>query len=114
MVTLPNIYQLTLDSHTSVAKGYNGNKRIWVPRLRRDPNDWEVRELLNLLEILGNLKSNNDRGDGWLWKLNQKRRFTSISLYSELSNFSLIMFPHKGIWLMSIPSIITFLCGIVT
>lgn len=54
-----------------------------MPRLRRDPIDWEVGELLNLLETFGNLNPNVERRDSWIWKLNQKGQFTSKSLYIE-------------------------------
>lgn len=108
MVTCPNIYRLALDQHTSVAKCYDENRKIWVPRLRRDPNDWEVGELLNLLEILCNLNPNNERSDRWIWKFNRKGQFTSKSIYTELSKILRIWFPHKGIWVPFIPFRIAF------
>lgn len=66
----PSIYRLVVNQNMSVEEYYGENRRIWILRLRRDPNDWEVEELLNLLGILGNLKPNSDRSDRWIWKLN--------------------------------------------
>lgn len=63
MVTCPNVYRLALDQHSLVGKCYDQNRRIWDPRLRRDPNDWEVGELLHLLEILDNLNPNFEGSD---------------------------------------------------
>lgn len=60
-----NIYQLALDLHASVALCYDDIRRILGPRLRRDPNYWEYGEMLNLLEILGNIAPNINRRDGW-------------------------------------------------
>lgn len=48
--------------------------------------DWELEEMINLLELLGNLNPMSDCGDVWIWKLNQKGCFTSKSFYAELSN----------------------------
>lgn len=60
----PNIYQLALDPQAPVALCYDDIKRIWCLRLRRDPNDWGLGEMLNLLEILGNIAPNINRDDG--------------------------------------------------
>lgn len=66
MVTFPNIFRLALDHQSSVASCHDEIYGIWMPRLRREPNDWEAGELLNLLEILGNVNPNNERSDRWI------------------------------------------------
>lgn len=107
-VTCLNIYQLDLDPQASIASCYDVIRKIWCSRLRRDPNDWEVGELLNLLEILGNMALNGNKNDGWTWKLNQKGCFTSKLLYHTLLNYTNIGFPHNGIWIPNIPFRVSF------
>lgn len=102
--SFPQAFQLARDPLVMVANCYDENRRIWDLGLRRDPNDWEVDELLSLMGILENLKPSRERIDMWVWKLNHKRYFTSKSFYSALSNFSMDWFPHKSIWIPIIPS----------
>lgn len=104
----PQVFQLARDLQAMVANCYNENRRIWDPGLRRDPNDWELGELLSLLEILGNLKPFMERVNTWVWKLNHKGHFTSKSFYLALSNSLMDWFPHKSIWIPIIPSKISF------
>lgn len=52
----PNIFQLAVDPLSSVVRCYNSKRRIWDPSLRRALNDWEISEILSLLEILGSLQ----------------------------------------------------------
>lgn len=35
------------------------------PRLKRDPNDWELEETITFLEVVSNLNPILDTGDGW-------------------------------------------------
>lgn len=51
----PNIYCLALDSQTSMGNCFDFNRSCWVPRLRSNPNDWEVDEIIRLLKLLGSL-----------------------------------------------------------
>lgn len=104
----PNIYWLAVNRHTSVYECYDEIRSIWSLRLRRDLNDWEVEELLNLLGILGNLKPYSNRSDSWRWNLNQKGLFTSKSFYIELADISWTVFPYKGIWISFVLFRITF------
>lgn len=53
-VTFPITYRLALVHKASVDNCYDFNKRCWDPRLRREPNDWKVGEMIRLLETLGN------------------------------------------------------------
>lgn len=39
---------------------------MWEPGLRRNPNDWEVGELVRMLGILGNIKSIPNDLDRWI------------------------------------------------
>lgn len=116
----PQVFQLVRDSLAMVANCYFENRRIWDSRLRKDPNDCEVGDLLSLLEILGNLKPFRERIDMWVWKLNHKGYFTSKSFYSVLLNSLMDWFPCKSIWIPIIPSKIslfmwnTFLDKILT
>lgn len=60
--------------------------------------------MVSLLELLGNLNLVPDCNDGWIWKLNRNRCFTSKSFNVELSNTIRFSIPHKGIWKSGTPS----------
>lgn len=69
-----NIFRSTLDPQTLVTNYYDFSRRVWDLKLMRAPNDWEVGEMIILLELLGNLNLVPDCGDRWwTWKLNRKR-----------------------------------------
>lgn len=91
-----------------MANYFDFNRKCWVPKLRRDPNDWQVRDMIRLLESLGNLNPRSECQGGWIWKLNQNSHFSSKSYYLKLSNCPLLSIPHKGIWNPNIPSRVSF------
>lgn len=48
-----NIYHLTVNKKSFVSKNFVfNNGGVWVPRLRRNLNDWEMEELTSLLGLL--------------------------------------------------------------
>lgn len=49
-----------------MANCYDFNQNAWDLGLRRDPNDWEVGELLHLLVSLGSIQPVQDRPDKWV------------------------------------------------
>lgn len=67
----PSIYCLAMNQQVSVANSFDFVRSCWDPNLRRNPNDWEMREVMRLLEILGNVIPSLDGLDWWIWKLNQ-------------------------------------------
>lgn len=69
----------------------------WVPRLRRNLNDWEFKELARLLRRLDGVCPILGASDSWVWSLKCKCRFTK-SLYNGLINVIPGLLPHKSIW----------------
>lgn len=102
------IYHLVLEPKAPIANCYDSNRSCWDPKLRREPNDQEVGEMIRLLETLGNCNPSLGRQDRWVQRHNQKGVFTSKSFYLELSNTPLLTIPHKGIWNPDIPSTVAF------
>lgn len=90
-----NIFRLSSNPKSSVANCYNFSMRVWDPRWRTTPNDWELGEMVTLLELLGNLNPVPDCNDEWTWKLNQKGHFTSKSSYVKLSHITRFSIPQK-------------------
>lgn len=82
---------------------------MWCPSLRRNIFDWEVGVMIRLLSMLEELKSDSSKRDSWEWVINSKDTFTSQSLYSVLVNHTRVFFPHKHIWILGIPSKVSFL-----
>lgn len=65
-------------------------------------------ELFRLLNLLDGLKSKPSLRINWDWFISSKGRFLTRSLSMELVNFRTFPFLHKGIWIMGIPSKISF------
>lgn len=72
-----NIYRLASDPKALVVNCFDINRNCWDLRLIRDLNDWEVGELINLLESLRDLHPSPEKEDGWFWKLSRKWTFTT-------------------------------------
>lgn len=77
------LYGLSIDPLDKVVDWFDFLGNIWVPRLRKNLNDWEMGELLGLFNLLENNKPDPSMDDGWEWVICSKGRFTSKSLYSE-------------------------------
>lgn len=57
---------------------------IWTPRFRRNLNDWEFGELIELLRILDGRKLDLSLKDSWEWTNSATGCFSTKSLYMEL------------------------------
>lgn len=58
--------------------------------------------------MLANSKPDPNLGDGWEWSISRKGKFTIKSLYLAMINQGSTDFPHKGIWMSSIPLKVSF------
>lgn len=67
-----------------VADSYDFRSSIWISKLRRGLFDWEMCDLLNLLNILEEFKLDCSKQDGWVWNLWKNDKFFTKSLYYEL------------------------------
>lgn len=52
------LYSLAIKPLDRVVDSYDGVGNIWVPRLRRNLNDWEIREVTRLFRLLEGIRSN--------------------------------------------------------
>lgn len=102
------LFSLVVDSRVLVAESYDVLGNLWVPRLHRNLNDWEMGELCSLLSLLDGLKLNPSLRVDWEWFISRKGRFSSIFLSLELVNFRTFPFHHKGILIPGIPSKASF------
>lgn len=97
-----------MDLKASVVNCYDFNRNAWDPRWRRAPNDWEMGELVSLLEMLGGLRPVSNNNDVWVWKPSHRGIFTPKSFYVESFHFSKLMIPYRTIWNPDIPSKVSF------
>lgn len=81
---------------------------VWVSKLHINLNDWEFGEMMGLLRVLKGVKLDPSQRDGWEWVLSKKGVFTSKSFYVDQFVHKSIMFSHKSIWVLSIPSKVPF------
>lgn len=79
-----------------------------MPRLCINSNHWELGELWRTLNLLANSRLDPNLRDGWDRSISRKGRFTIKSLYLALTNQGSIDFPHRGVWILGIPSKVSF------
>lgn len=75
-----SLYGLALEPDGLVEGSYDFEGNIWIRKLRRNLNDWEVDEMARLLCLLDKIRPNPGRLDVWVWDLNRKWIFV-LSLY---------------------------------
>lgn len=86
----------------------NGN--VCNVEVKRNLQDWEITEYMNMLQLLATFKLNNN-DDKLLWTSNKKSTFTVNSFYNYLqgqSNLDGMEFPSRMIWNTSAPPRISF------
>lgn len=103
-----NIFRLALDPRASVSNCFDASRWVWDLGLCRNPNDWEVGELIRMLGLLGNFEPIHNGLDRWIWILNREGKFNSKSFYEETLNVLTSVIPFKGIWNAKIPSKVFF------
>lgn len=102
------LHSLALDPFDRVVDLFDMVGNIWVPRLHKNLNDWELGGVVGLLTLLDGIRLDPTLHDGWEWVISIKSRSTPKSLYLEISTDRSLSFPHKGIWIPSIPSKVSF------
>lgn len=66
---------------------------MWMPKIRRHVNNWEMGELCNLLGILNGTRPMLNSSDVMMWRPSSKGRFSTKSLYHELIRNEAVSFP---------------------
>lgn len=102
-------FGLTVDGRVSIVDLFDDLGNTWLPHLRKNLNDWEIVDMCRLLSLLDGLIPDLNVRDGWEWTISSKGRFSSKSLYLELLVLDkFILFPHKSIVILGIPSNVAF------
>lgn len=83
------------NSQVTIVESFDFGGHVWCHRLGHSLFDWEVGEMIRLLSVLEELKSDSSKRDSWEWVINSKGTLTSKSLYSELVNHTRVFFPIK-------------------
>lgn len=99
---------LAVDPKVSVADSFDTRRNVWVPRFRRDLNDWKMDEMIRLLCLLEGIRPDLNRADGLDWNLTKHGRFTSKSFYIQMVGPTFRSFPSRGTWILGIPTKISF------
>lgn len=66
-VSFRSLFTLTIDHRERVVDSFDVGENIWMPRLFRDLNDWELDELYRLLSFFEGSKPNPSWVDGLDW-----------------------------------------------
>ena len=83
-------------------------QRSWNVRLLRDPNDWELGVVDELLRTLGSNLPQSENEDRMRWKLTKNGDFDIHSFYNKLRGPLSIIFPWKCIWKVKTPRRVSF------
>lgn len=104
-----NIFLLVINRQGVVTDNFmRVGEGVYYPRLRRNLNDWERVNWLNLLHQLEDYKPIIRKRDKHIWGLNKKCLFSTKSFYEDLEQVLHVENSHKGIWTQGIPSKINF------
>lgn len=108
MIRFPRIYEIAQSKQMLVQEAYQiGNDSIkWTVNVSKNPNDWEVNEYEELLEILAaqEIKPITDKVT---WKLEKRGVFSVESYHRQLIggfDGGLQNFQTKQIWKVKVPS----------
>lgn len=112
----PLIFAIVADYEVLVATVKIGERpsTVWNVRLRRNVQDWEQDQLVDLLGFLYGLKFVGDGQDSLVWDCpRSKGVFTVSSFYGRLVQDGSAqdvarVFPWRGVWLPSSPSKVAF------
>nr|DAD24329.1 TPA_asm: hypothetical protein HUJ06_025793 [Nelumbo nucifera] len=78
---------------------WRGNSGYWCPNFRRHLNDWEVLDLLELLQLIQDHQLNPNQQGSRIWKWARDGIFSVKSFYLKLSAGESQDFPWKETWL---------------
>lgn len=102
------LYSLAFEPFGRVVDSFDVVGNVWVSKLRRNLNNWELGEMMGLLRVLEGVRPDPSQSDGWECVLSKEGVFTSKSFYVEQFVHRSIPFPHKCIWISNMPSKVSF------
>ena len=98
--SFPSLYALAVNKKGLVADLWDSTKkeRGWFPRFIRSFNDWELDEILCLLNIIQGKQIIENQEDLMFFKENKDGNFSMKLLFKALDRSENVVFPHKFIW----------------
>ena len=92
------MFQIASNKEATIAQ-YRDNNH-WTPIFRRNFQDWEINDLLSLLETLQNTTLVVEDQDKILWGNSKEKTYTVKECYKNLSsqNGILLIWPWKHVW----------------
>lgn len=102
------IFAIALKKNILVNEAYNS--RVWAVDVSRNLQDWEVNEYEDLLQLLANVRLNNN-SDKLIWDLKKNGKFSVNSFYKHLAGHNKngsFIFPTKMVWKSKAPPCISF------
>ncbi|GMP86824.1 hypothetical protein CsSME_00039460 [Camellia sinensis var. sinensis] len=107
----PMVYAIVVNEEELVASvGVRQRQMfVWNVHFRRDVQDWELDQLVDLLGFLFSVKDGRDREDSLVWDCSRSKGvFSVFSFYGMLEGRSGVVFPWKSIWATGSPSKVAF------
>ncbi|XP_058092153.1 uncharacterized protein LOC131238046 [Magnolia sinica] len=82
----PSIFRLAVKKNSLIADNYSivANRVIWNIKCRRNLEDWEISEFVELLDYVHHAIPNQSLKDSLTWKADKSSVFTVRSLYTHL------------------------------
>lgn len=108
----PTLFSLVInkDAMASDYMSLEGGSIHGNPVFMRNFKDWDLSSIYSLPDLLYSFKIGGFGDDKMVGHPANNKKFSVLSCYYLLGNFSPCSFPSKAIWLHHLPYIISFFC----
>ena len=109
--SFPSLLALAANKEALVADLWDSSREEggWIPRFVRSLNDWELEEILHLLNTIQGKRIIDSQDDLMLLKETKVESFSVKLLFKALVQSENVVFPHKFIWNFWVPTKVVFL-----
>lgn len=110
-VRFPLIFGIAADTKVRVGavRSRHRDSTVWNVHLRRNVQDWEQDQLLELLGFLYALRIEEVEQDSLVWDCPRaKGKFSVSSFYGALAHEEAVVFPWRCVWVVGTPSKVAF------
>ena len=108
--SFPSLYALAVHKEALLADLWDSSREEggWIPRFIRSFNDWELDEILCLLNIVQGKQIIESQEDLMFFKETKDGNFSVKILFKALDRSKNVVFPRKFIWNSWVPTKVGF------
>ena len=109
-VSFPSLYALVDDKEALVADLWDSSRDEggWTPRFIRPFNDWELDEILSLLNTIQGKQIIENQEELMFFKETKNGNFLVKLLFKAMDRSANVVFPYKFIWNSWVPTKVSF------